>query len=119
MARTTLTKTAVVGPYPTLQPTADSLDITWTAADTVNFNQFKPTGKDIILVWNSGASPYTFTLTSKVDPQNRTGDITAYSLAAADIMAFKVDNLTGWLQSDGYVYLQASNAAVKFGILSF
>ena len=118
MARTTLTKTTAVGAYPTLPVTADSLDAVFTAADTVNKNQFKPTGNDLIVAWNSGASPYTITITSIADDKKRTGDITTYSLAAADIAVLGPMKLDGWKQADGYVYLEASNAAVKFAIIS-
>jgi hypothetical protein len=118
MARTTLTKTVPLGPYPSLPVSADALDAVFTAADVSNKNQFAPTGDDVLLMWNSGASPYTVTLTSAPDNQNRTGDITTYSLAAGDIAAVKLNNIKGWVQSDGFVYLEASNAAVKFAILS-
>jgi hypothetical protein len=117
MGRTTLTRTTPLGPYPTLQPAADSLDLTMTAADVANGNQFVLDGTSLLLIHNSGASPYTVTLTSIADPQNRTGDITAYSLAAGDYACFKIDQVAGWRQSDGNFYLAASNAAVKFGII--
>lgn len=116
MGRTTLTRTTPLGPYPSLQPAADALDGVWTAADVSNKNQFVLDGPVIVQFWNSGASPYTVTLTSAVDPQNRSGDVTAYSLAAGDIGVFKIDRTEGWKQTDGYMYLEASNTAVKFNI---
>lgn len=118
MARTTLTRTTPVGSYPTLPVSADALDAVFTAADVSNKNQFKPTGKDLLLAWNSGASPYTFTLTSAADERNRTGDVSSYSLAAGDIAVIGPLELQGWRQTDGYVYLEASNAAVKFAVVS-
>jgi hypothetical protein len=117
MARTTLTRTTPLGPYPSLQPAADALDSVWTAADVANKNQFLLDGPVLLQFWNSGASPYTVTLTSAADPQNRTGDITTYSLAAGDIAGLKIDQVAGWKQSDGYMYLEASNASVKFNIM--
>jgi len=117
MPRTTLTKTALQGPYPTLPVTADALDVTFAAADVSNKNQFAPTGDDVIIAWNSGASPYTITITSFADDKNRTGDVSTYSLAAGDIASFRIKT-PGWKQTDGYVYLEASNAAVKFAVLS-
>lgn len=116
MGRTTLTRTTPLGPYPSLPVSADGLDGVWTAADVSNKNQFVLDGPHLVQFWNSGASPYTVTLTSTVDPQNRTGDVTAYSLAAGDIGEFKVDQYSGWRQTDGYMYLEANNAAVKFNI---
>lgn len=116
MPRQTLTKTSAVGPYPVSVP-ADSLDINFQAADTVNLNQFAPGGDDLILAWNTHATnPYTFTVTSAPDQLNRTGDITTYSVGAGEIAHFRVKNL-GWVQSDGKVYLQGSNSALKFGII--
>jgi len=117
MARTTLTKTTPLGGYPALPLVADSIDIVWTAADVSNKNQFKLEQGDILLMWNSGASPYTVTLTSIVDERNRTGDVPAYSLAAGDIAVFGPLEQKGWKQTDGYMYLEASNASVKFAIL--
>lgn len=116
MARTTLTRTTPLGPYPSLQPAADALDGVWTAADVANKNQFVLDGPVLVQFWNSGASPYTVTLTSIADQQNRTGDITAYSLAAGDIASILIDQTAGWKQTDGYMYLEASNAAVKFNV---
>lgn len=116
MPRTTLNRTTPLGPYPTLQPSADALDGVWTAADVTNKNQFVLDGPVLLQFWNSGASPYTVTLTSTTDGQNRTGDVTAYSLAAGDIGVFKIDQVIGWRQTDGYMYLEASNAAVKFNV---
>ena len=119
MARTSLTPNAPLGPYPSLPPSANALDLTWTAADTVNKNQFNFNGPKLILARNSHAvTAYTVTLTSKVDNRNRTGDITSYSLDAGDVMAFKIDSSEGWQQSDGYVYLEANNASVLFAIIN-
>lgn len=117
MARTTLVKTTAKGPYPTLPVAANGLDVTMAAADVANKNQFLPGGNDLVLMQNSGASPYTVTITSAADAQNRTGDITTFSLEAGDIACFLVKS-NGWVQADGYVYLEASNASVKFGVVA-
>ena len=117
MARTTLTKTQAKGPFPTLPVAADGLDLLLTAADVANKNQFLPGGNDVVVMQNSGAAPYTVTLTTAPDAQNRTGDISTYSLAAGDIACIVIKT-AGWVQADGFVYLEASNAAVKFGILA-
>ena len=118
MPRTTIAPATVRGPYPTLPVAADSLDLVLTAADTVNKNQtaFNTAGAVLLLAQNSGASPYTITLTSAIDTFNRTGDITAYSLAAGDIAAFILER-QGWMQSDGFIYYEANNAAVKFAVI--
>lgn len=117
MARATLTRTTPLGPYPTLPVSANALDLTMTAADTSNLNQILLDGPMIIVAQNTGATDYTVTLTSAADPQKRTGDIATYTVSADDILVFKIDQVAGWVQSDGYLYLQASNVAVKLGAI--
>jgi hypothetical protein len=118
MARTTLTKTTPLGGYPSLPISANAADVTLTAADVANKNQFKAEAGDILLAQNSDpTNPYTVTLTSASDSHKRTGDVTAYTLQAGDISVFGPFELEGWRQTDGYFYLEANNAAVKFGIL--
>lgn len=120
MARTTLNKTAILGPYPTLQPAADSLDLNLQACSGsagANGNQFAwgDFKELIVTVQNSHASiAYTFTISSvAVAPYNRTGDITAYSLAAGEVAQFRLAR-EGWINTDGMLYCEGSNAAVKF-----
>lgn len=118
MARTTLTKVSAGGNFPVIPLTADSADIPMTAADVGNGNQFLPTGNELVIAHNTGASTYTVTITSIAAGNNRSGDITTYSMAAGDYAVFGPFRREGWLQSDGYVYLSASNTAVKFGIVT-
>ena len=117
MARTTLTRTTPLGPYPTLQPAANALDAVMTAADTVNFNQFIFDGPMLLVVQNIGVAARTFTLTSAVDPQNRSGDVTAYSIDPDAVCVFMLNQTAGWRQTDGFFYLAGNNADVKFGIV--
>lgn len=119
MPRVTLTRTTPLGPYPTLQPAADALDLVMTAGDASNLNQFVLDGPMMLIVQNTGAGARTFTLTSAVDALQRTGDVTAYSLAAGDIAVFNFSQVIGWKQTDGYMYLTASHAEVKFGIVRY
>jgi|SRR5688572_19967878 len=118
MARVTLTKQTPVGPYPTLPVAANSLDVTFTAADTTNFEQFLADGKNLVLVRNTHATnPGTVTFTSSADPQGRTGDITTYSLGAGEVMAFLFKR-PGWMQSDLYIYMQASATTMQYAVLT-
>lgn len=117
MARTTLTRTTPLGPYPTLPPAVNTLDAVMTAADTVNFNQFIFDGPVVLVVQNIGVSAHTFTLTSAVDAQNRSGDITAYSIGADEVCVFMLNQTAGWRQTDGFFYLAGDHAEVKFGIV--
>ena len=50
--------------------------------------------------------------------ENVSTDVDAYSIAAGEYAVFGPFKRPGWVQADGYVYLQASNAAVKFGVVA-
>lgn len=112
MARQTLTKTTVPGPNPTA-----GVAVTMTAANTTDKEQYTVADGDVILVHNTGLSSRTYTVTSVADPFGRTGDVSGVSIAAGAIHALRV-GLEGWRQTNGYVYLEANNAEVKFGILT-
>ena|SRR3990172_6212686 len=119
MARTVLTKTTPLGSYPTLPLVANSADVTMTAADVANKNSFAASGNDLIIVQNTDAvNPYTVTITSIADDYKRTGDITAYTLQAGEIAVLGPFKLPGWQQADRSIYLEANNAAIKFGVLT-
>jgi hypothetical protein len=117
MARVAVAGQRPKGPHPGAVA-AGALDLVWTAADVANKHQLTATGRDILLVWNTDASAHNFTLTSVADKQNRTGDVTNYSLAAGKVAAYKFDDLTGWAQADGSIYFEADNALVKFAVIS-
>lgn len=117
MARTTLTRTAPLGPYPSLPPAADSMDLILTAADITNNNQILLDGPILLIAQNTGASVRTITISSAPDGQKRTGDIAAYSIGAGEYFCMKIDQTSGWVQADGYLYLQANNAEVKIGAI--
>lgn len=96
-------------------PAADSLDVAFTAADVANGNSVVLTGNELVFVINSHATTaYTFTVTSVKDELGRTGDITTYSLAAGKYALAGPFSTKGWQQTDGKLYLDASNAAIKF-----
>ena len=119
MARSTLVKTAASGSNPTLQPAANSLDVTMAATVVADKTQFVASGKDLIIIQNTGATAHTFTITSTADPKNnRTGDITAYSLDAGEIAHFGPAYRDGWVQSDGNIYLEANHIEIKFGVIT-
>lgn len=113
MARQTLTKSNSPGPNPTA-----GVVVTMTAADTTNNEQFALTGREVLIIHNTGASSYTYTITSVADPYGRLGDITTQSIAAGAIHTVGPFGLAGWQQTGGYLYLEASNTAVKFGVIA-
>lgn len=117
MPRQTLTRQTPKGPYPTLPVSANSLDLTWTAANTTDKEQFAPSGDDLVLVRNTHATdPHTVTFTSVADEKNRTGDVSTYSLQAGEVIAFRFRK-PGWKQSDGNIYMEASNTAIQYAVL--
>lgn len=118
MARTTIVAQALLGPYPSLPLTADSADIVFANSDNANGNQVVSTGKEIVLVRNnSGGAAGTVTITSTVDELNRTGHITAYSLANGDIAMLGPFSEKGWKQSDGYLYIDTSAATMQLKVV--
>lgn len=69
-----------------------------------------------MLVWNSGAATHIVTLSSIADPYGRTGDI-VHTVAIGGYVTFFIVPLTGFLQTDGYVYIEGNHAELKFAIL--
>lgn len=116
MPRVTLNRQVPLGPYPTLPVSAGTMTLTETAADTTNKEQFTPSGDDLIIAHNTGASARTITITSVVDEKKRTGDVSAYSIAAGGIALFRITK-PGWMQTDGKIYIEANNAEVKWAVV--
>jgi len=88
-----------------------------TAADATNKEDVVCTGAEIVIAHNTGGSAYTVTVTSVADSRGRTGNVSTYSLAADDYAVFGPFDTEGWIQADGKLYFEASNAAVKFGVV--
>lgn len=119
MARTLLAATAikkVKGPNPGTVIAGD-LTVAPAAADVANGNNYVPATNDVLHAINTHASsPFTITLTSAPDERGRTGDIATYNLVAGDVITFNYGDLIGWLQSDGTIWINAANAAIKFWV---
>lgn len=120
MTQTLINSQVPVGPFIAGQPVAAALDLAWVAADTVNGNSFKLTGHEVLLVWNTHATlAYTFTLSSVPDRDQRSEDVTAYSVLAATISAFSfLGAAEGWAQPGGLVNFLGANASLKFAVLT-
>lgn len=112
MARQNVAVTAAPGAY-----TDASTVVTFTAADPVNKEQVTVTGRELILIRNTGAGAATWTATSTDDPHGRTDDITAESIAAGEIRLFGPVAMSGWRQTDGKLYFEASAATVTFAVI--
>lgn len=119
MSRTALVPQSPLGPFALIPVAANSLDFTFAVANAVDGNSFPSTGKEVLLVQNSDTNPHTFTVSSVADAKGRLGDITTYSLSAAEFgaYAFIGSDMSGWKQTDGSIYLSVSDATVKFAVL--
>lgn len=99
--------------------TAGTLNLTFTACDATNGNSFVSTGREVLLVQNSGGSTYTFTINSVADNFGRTdSSLTAYSLAASAVAAIQMKFQTGWI-SGFSISMTCSNAAIKYAVLQY
>ena len=103
---------------PTLPIAANSADITFTnaGASFADGAGFPLTGREVLVVKNGNVGAQTLTVSSTKDDKGRTGDITAYSLAAGDIAIFRFP-IEGWRQADGQLYFAASATDVAFGVV--
>jgi len=100
--KTVLTPISVPASYATSGAVLD-----WTAADTVLDNRFVNTGREILVVDNTGADTATVTVSSVADPYGRTGDTTKIVAAGASAI-FQMFPTAGWQQSDGYIYVSCT-----------
>lgn len=98
---------------------ANAADVVLTAADATNKQQAQITGREMILAYNSSPdTAYTITINSVADSDlGRTGDITAYSLGFGEFALFGLVPIKGWAQTNGKLYFEASNAAIKFVVI--
>lgn len=119
MTRLAVTPQTLLGSYPALPVTANSADITFTAAGAsfADGAGFTLTGGEILLVKNDNVGAQTVTISSVADDLKRTGDITTYSIGAGEVAAFGPFELKGWRQSDGKLHVAASAADVSFAVL--
>lgn len=116
MARQTLSKQTPKGPYPALPVSANALDLAFTAADATNKEQFVPGNDTLVIFKNDGVAAKTITLSSKADEKNRTGDVTTYSLGAGELAMFRFKK-SGWMQSDGKIYMEAESSDIKYAVI--
>lgn len=103
--------------------TAGQLAITFAACDNVNGNTFISTGREILFVQNTDASPHTFTATPVVDPYGGTNtSLTNYSLAASGstgaFSAVQMKYQIGWV-SGSTISLTCSSNLIKFAVLQY
>ena len=112
----TLTKTTALGSYGDYS-SANVADLTMTAGD-VGGDQFVATGRDLVVVYNSGGATYYITIESTDDPYGREGDITQYDVGAGEHAVFGPFKRPGWVDSSGYIQITVENAALYVGIVA-
>lgn len=111
MAQTALATTAGTTKNPTIATT-----LTMTAVDISNGNKFALTGREILILHNTGVSTRTYTISSVADPYGRSGDITTSNILAAAYMIIGPFDITAWRQTDGQMYFISTHADVKAGV---
>lgn len=108
------------GGYPTLPLGALSAALAFTTADAVS-NTFVSTGRELLLVRNTGTGAQTVTVTSVADALNRSGDITTYSLPIGSVTPqFAVLGpfpQQGWKQTNGTIIVAASSTDIAFAVI--
>lgn len=113
MVRQILARTTSPSPYPTA-----GLLLVETAEDITNHSRVFWQGKEIVVIHNTGASTYTYTITGVADLIGRNANIGPQNILAGEVHIVGPFTPTpGWIQTDGYLYFDASNASVKFGVI--
>lgn len=108
IARTTVPSTYAAAPV---------VALTFTTADPANNHQIRATGREKLIVRNNHATiAYTITITSSVDVYGRTKDVTAYSIPALATVTIGPFPLEGWVQTNGYINVDAANASLLLAV---
>lgn len=89
--------------------------VTQTAADVANYEEAAFTGREFILIQNTGASPHNVTITS-VARDGRTNDLTE-AVAAGVWKITPRFPLSGWRQTGALLYFSADHAEIKFSVI--
>ncbi len=118
MARTTITAQTLAGAYPTLPIDAGTADLTETAVDDPTDRETPLVNlKTLVIAHNTDSGAHTITIGSSVDTYNRTGDITAYSIAAGKIARFGPFQTLGWSNA-GKLNIDVSDPLVRLSIIT-
>ena len=119
MARVNVVAQVAPGAYPVV--TAGSRVLAMQACDaSLNNSTAIVEGKTILIFQNTDSGAHTITIHSIADvPFNRTGNVTAYSLAAGAIAMFGPFKASGWKQaSEGDLWFEANDATVKVAVIT-
>lgn len=116
---TTITATPSTGAYPVLPVVALSADVALAASDAAGNNWVLSDGEDYLVLYNSGGSSATVTITSTKDTLGRSGDITTYSVGAGLLSVFGPFKVPGWADgaAAGKVSFLCSATTLKCAVL--
>lgn len=95
---------------------ASPADLTFTAGDATNGNEFPATGREMLIVRNDDGSAQTVTVQSVDDPFSRQGDQTQ-SVPAGAYRIFGPFPTLGWQQSDGTIQISVGSANVQLAVV--
>lgn len=115
MPRTALTPVQLTKTY-TGTPSANAIDSSFAASDNSNGNKFTAVEKNIIEFRNTDAGNQTFTIKGATGPYGPVPDYGPYTLGTTEEAAVECD-LTGFIQTDGCIYIDTSSANVKVRVL--
>jgi hypothetical protein len=114
MARTALTTLVLKQDNYAIQP--GDLALPFVAGDPINGNLFLITGEEILVIQNTDTVAHSFTALSTQDAVGRTDDL-VYSVPANSVAILQFSVLEGYVQPDGNVYLNPSDAHIKFAVV--
>ena len=95
------------------------VDPGFVVADPTNGNSFRATGRELLLVWNTGGAPEVITINS--NPASRTarnGPITTASVGAGAIEACQIFPRDGW-EEGGLITLTAASDHLLLAVVRF
>lgn len=118
MARTVINAQTLAGAYPVLPYSGGAADVTETAVDDPT-DRYTPVvnNKTLVIAHNTDSVARTITIASVADTFNRTGDITAYSIAAGKIARFGPFQTAGWANG-GNLNIDVSSALVRLAVIT-
>lgn len=113
MARTALTPVEAPGGRP-----LSSVDAAGAAADVGNGNKFAITGREMLLVRNTGASTRTLTFqTVAVNGRQDPNHNTAINVTAGAVRLFGPFPLKEYQQTDGALYVSSNHAELLLTVI--
>ena len=97
---------------------ANEFEVVEGASDITNGNAFPYTGREILTLRNTSlTNARTLTVTSAPDRYGRVKDIATYSVPANKLHAVPPFIAEGWVQADGKIWVDGSNAELLLGVL--